>query len=67
MNTQIHNAARECAAYIFDSDCEQISYEEYIQNGNDPRDHILYHAAIVLDKKENFQTDIEEYLREDHE
>jgi len=58
------DAAVECARYIFDSDCEQISYQEFIQDGNDPRDHILYHAAIVLDEIEDFQIDIDEYLKD---
>lgn len=56
-----HSAAEECAIYVFESESEQISYEEYIQSGNDPRDHIIYHAAIVLGKQSEFQTDIEEY------
>jgi hypothetical protein len=56
-----HTAAEECARYIIDSDCEQTSYQEYIQDGNDPRDHILYHAAVVLGEAQEFQTDIEEY------
>lgn len=56
-----HSAAEECATYVFESESEQISYEEYIQSGNDPRDHILYHAAVVLGKAQEFQTDIEEY------
>jgi hypothetical protein len=54
-------AALECARYIFDSEAEQISYQEYIQDGNDPRDHILYCAACVLDNTEEFQIDIDEY------
>ena len=58
------DAARECARYIFDSDCEQTSYEEYIQDGNDPRDHILYHAAIVLRLGNEFENDITEFLKE---
>jgi hypothetical protein len=56
-----HTAAEECATYVFESESEQISYEEYIQSGNDPRDHIIYHAAVVLGKAQEFQTDIEEY------
>lgn len=55
-------AAMECARYILDSDCEQISYQEYIVDGNDPRDHILYHAAVVLGEIEDFQNDINEFL-----
>jgi len=59
---QYKNAAEECARYIFDSDCEQVSYQEFIQDGNDPRDHILYHAAVVLDEISEFDSDIIEYL-----
>jgi hypothetical protein len=58
------DAAMECARYIFDSDCEQVSYQEYVQDGNDPRDHILYLAAMVLDETDDFQSDIDEYLKE---
>lgn len=58
-----HTAAEECARYIFDSDCEQLSYQEFIQEGNDPRDHILYHAALVLGETTDFFTDIEQYLQ----
>jgi hypothetical protein len=60
------DAAMECARYIFDSDSEQISYQEYINDGNDPRDHILYHAAIVLgEESEEFRNDIREYLKQE--
>lgn len=61
--TEYKNAAEECARYIFDSDCEQESYQEYINDGNDPRDHILYHAAIILGQVAEFQSDIDEYLQ----
>jgi hypothetical protein len=60
----LRDASIECARYIFDSDCEQTSYQEYVQDGNDPRDHILYLAAVVLDETEDFQPDIDEYLKE---
>ena len=56
-------SSEECARYIFDSDCEQVSYQEFIQDGNDPRDHILYYAAVVLGEDINFKEDIDEYLR----
>lgn len=55
-------AATECARYIFDSDSEQISYQEYVRDGNDPREHILYHAAVVLGQTDDFQPDIDDYL-----
>jgi hypothetical protein len=58
------SAAEECANYIFDSDSEQISYQEYIEEGNDPRDHILYCAAVVLGKEqEEFNNDIKEFIK----
>ncbi len=62
-----NTAAMECARYIFDSDSEQISYQEYIQDGNDPRDHILYCAAVVLGETEDFQIDIDEYIKTENE
>jgi hypothetical protein len=64
MNNKFEQASKECARYIFDSDCEQLSYQEFIQDGNDPRDHILYSAALVLDELEDFQINIEEYLQQ---
>ena len=60
----LRDASIECARYIMDSDCEQVSYQEYVQDGNDPRDHILYLAAMVLDETDDFQSDIDEYLKE---
>lgn len=56
------DAAMECARYVFDSDAEQINYQEFIREGNDPREHILYCAAVVLGETEDFQPDIDEYL-----
>ena len=61
------DAAFECARYVFDSDSEQISYQEFIRDGNDPRDHILYHAAVVLGQTTDFQTDIDEYLQTEND
>jgi hypothetical protein len=61
----IFDASIECARYIFDGDCEQVSYQEHVQEGNDPRDHIFYLAAIVLGEElEEFQNDIQEYLNQ---
>lgn len=61
-NIDYETAAMECARYIFDSDAEQISYQEYVQDGNDPREHILYHAAMVLGETEDFKFDINQYI-----
>lgn len=57
-------AAEECARYIFDSEDLQISYQEHIIDGNDPRDHILYNAAVILGKTNDFQVDVKEFQNE---
>lgn len=56
------SSAENCAEYIMDAECEHESYEEYVKEGNDPRDHILYHAAFVLNQTDVFQEDINNYL-----
>jgi len=61
------DAAMECARYIFDSDCEQVSYQEFVRDGNDPRDHILYCAAVILGETEDFENDIDEYLQTEND
>ena len=60
-NKNFLESARECASYIFDSETEQKSYQSYIEEGNDPKDHMLYHAAIILGKDDEFNVDIQEY------
>ena len=57
------DASVECARYIFDSQSEQESYQEYVRDGNNPQEHILYHAAVVLGETEDFSVDIDEYLK----
>lgn len=49
------------AQYIFDSDCERDSYQEYIEDGNDPRDHVYYRAAMILGHEDDFADDVENY------
>lgn len=58
------DAAMECARYIMDSDSEQMDYNSYIEEGNDPRDHILYHAAVILGSANEFEDDITNFLKE---
>jgi hypothetical protein len=65
INLDYETAAMECARYIFDSDCEQASYQNYVEEGNDPRDHIFYCAAVVLGETEDLQIEINEYLKQE--
>ena len=59
----IIDAAKECAQYIMDSDGEQENYSEYIEDGNDPRTHILYQAGVVLGVEKEFEEDIQSFLK----
>lgn len=51
------------AQYILDSDCERDSYQEYIEEGNDPREHVYYSASVVMGCASEFDQDIEDYLK----
>ena len=53
--------AKVIAQYILDSDAERDNYEEYIAEGQDPRDHVYYSAAVVLGCTDEFDEDIEKY------
>ena len=54
-------AAVECAQYIFDSDCEEISFQEWMAAGNEPENHIYYQAAIILDIVDDLMLDYPNY------
>ena len=57
-------SAAQCAQYIMDCDSEHDDYWDWTVNqGEDPREHILYHAAVVLGCDDEFADDIKEYLR----
>lgn len=63
VNSEYQNAAQECAYFVFESEWVQHGYDDHISSGENPKDHILYSAAVILDKTENFQDDINEYER----
>lgn len=56
-------AARECARHIYDSEANQNGYDQFIDWGNDPRQHILYAAALVLGYQKDFKEDIQTYKK----
>lgn len=53
--------AKEVARYILDGDAERENYEESIEEGNDPRDHVYYKASVVIGSDDEFADDIEKY------
>lgn len=46
LTKQNHGHIQALVDYILD-DKELKDFEEYIQNGGDPKDHIAYHASMV--------------------
>lgn len=60
-------ASYECARYILDSEWEQNNYRSFVEEGNDPRDHIFYCAAVILDIVDQLQDDIDEYIKMENE
>ncbi len=60
----IEESAKELASYIWDSSAEHESYEQYIAEGEDPKSHILYHAARILGHDKKFEKDIEKWQSE---
>jgi hypothetical protein len=60
---QFKKSAKECAQYIVDSDCEHDSYCDWVDCGEDPREHILYHAGVVLDCEYEFKGDVLKYRK----
>ena len=59
MNTSAENLAQ----YIFDSDVQHIDYGDWIAEGQDPREHILWDAAQVLGllDSESFAEELEQW------
>ena len=48
VSQEFYDAAMELGNYIDGADSEYEDLEEFIKDGNDPKDHILYKAAIVV-------------------
>ena len=52
---EFYFAAKLLADYIDSQESEYDSLEEFIQEGNDVKDHILYHTSIVGGWEDSFQ------------
>jgi hypothetical protein len=61
MTPQQIAAAIECANYVFDSDCEETSFQEWLEEGHEPYHHIYYQAAVVLGIEDSLQDTIKTY------
>ena len=63
MNNVQKEAAVVLANYFMNDVVHMMDYSEHIDRGLDPRDHILYSAATVLDvlDSEGFTAELEVY------
>jgi hypothetical protein len=55
VSEEFYNFARGLANYVDTSDSEWDSLKEFIGEGNNPEDHILYIAAVVGGWEDSFQ------------
>lgn len=57
-----NQSAHELADHVWNSDAEHENYAFYLLiEGSDPREHILYHAAVILGYERDFDKDIKAY------
>jgi hypothetical protein len=61
LTTEQIEFAKEVAKYILDGDAERDNYEEFIEEGNDPREHVYYKASVVIGNDDEFADDIDKY------
>jgi hypothetical protein len=61
INDEWVESAKRCAAYTFNSDATRNSYRNWVAEGSDPTEHVLYHSAVVLDKTQELDVDVQEY------
>ena len=54
-------SANKCAEFIFNDPSQRESYETHVGLKRNPRDHIYFDAARVLDRDDEFDVDIQEY------
>jgi hypothetical protein len=60
VSQEFFDAAMELGNYIDESDSEYEDLKQFIKDGNDPKDHVLYKAAIVV----GFDDSLQEYIDE---
>ena len=61
INKEWVESAKMCAVYVFNSEAMRESYLKWVAEGFDPTEHIVYHSAIVLDKADELDVDVQEY------
>ena len=61
------DSANKCAQFIFNDPVQRVSYETHVRLGKNPRDHIYFDSARVLNKDDQFDTDIQEYEETEHQ
>jgi hypothetical protein len=60
-NQEWVESAKRLAEYVYQDDNNLESYRNWCIDGQNPREHIYYHAALVLGKDSELDIDISEY------
>jgi hypothetical protein len=55
--------SQACAQHIYDNEINHIDYADHCDEGKDPRQHVLWSAAHVLNitEEEGFQAEYQEW------
>jgi len=61
----LNNSIRVVANTIMDDDDEWEHFIEYVAEGNDPTQHILYHASLVTGNFKHFKEYTERYYKKE--
>jgi hypothetical protein len=54
-------SANNCARFIYNDPIQKESYESHIHLGRNPREHIYFDAARVLNRDDELDVDIDYY------
>lgn len=50
-------SALELAKYIYDSQNEFEDFKDFIKEGNNPENHIYYHACVILELEDYLESE----------
>ena len=64
--TIFNDSAISLASYVIDSDNEWKNFEEFLKNGGNPFEHIIFDVCVVMELiEEDFLETVEEYSTEE--
>lgn len=58
-------ASQALAEYVRDNNNEHNDYDQHVEDGNDPREHVLYWSAVILGKTSYLQKELKDHKRKE--